>query len=79
MVRHLPNGDLEFSGRVDHQLKVRGYRIEPGQIEAVVAQHPAWRESAVATEEDDGGKRLVAYVVRNPRVPALHAASSGTF
>ena len=70
VVRYLPNGDLEFSGRVDHQMKVRGYRIEPGQIEAVVGQHPAWRESAVATEEDAGGKRLVAYVVRNPRVPA---------
>ena len=70
VVRYLPNGDLEFSGRVDHQMKVRGYRIEPGQIEAVVAQHPAWRESAVAIEEDAGEKRLVAYVVRNPRVPA---------
>ena len=65
VVRYLPNGDLEFSGRVDHQMKVRGYRIEPGQIEAVIGQHPAWRESAVATEEDAGGKRLVAYVVRN--------------
>ena len=72
VVRYLPNGDLEFSGRVDHQMKVRGYRIEPGQIEAVVGQHPAWRESAVVTEEDAGGKRLVAYVVRNPGVSRLH-------
>jgi amino acid adenylation domain-containing protein len=70
VVRYLPNGDLEFSGRVDQQMKVRGYRIEPGQIEAVVAQHPAWRESAVATEEGTGGKRLVAYVVRSAQLPA---------
>jgi amino acid adenylation domain-containing protein len=70
VVRYLPGGDLEFSGRVDHQMKVRGYRIEPGQIEAVVAQHPAWRESAVTTEEEAGARRLVAYVVRHPRVPS---------
>jgi len=68
VVRYLPTGDLEFSGRVDHQIKVRGYRIEPGQIEMIVAQHPAWLESAVATAEGAGGKRLVAYVVRNPGV-----------
>jgi len=70
VVRYLPNGNLEFSGRVDHQMKVSGYRIERGQLEAVIGQHPAWRESAVTTEEDAEGKRLVAYVVRNPRVPA---------
>src|SRR6185436_8918184 len=70
VVRYLSDGDLEFSGRVDQQIKVRGYRIEPGQIEAVVGKHPAWRESAVATEEHAGATRLVAYVVRNPGVPA---------
>jgi amino acid adenylation domain-containing protein len=67
VVRYLPGGDLEFSGRVDHQMKVRGYRIEPGQIEAVIAHHPAWRESAVAAEDDVAGTRLVAYVVRSAR------------
>jgi amino acid adenylation domain-containing protein len=70
VVRYGSSGDLEFSSRVDHQVKVSGYRIEPGQIEAAIGQHPAWRESAVATEGDAGAKRLVAYVVRNPRLQA---------
>jgi len=67
VTRYLPNGDLEFSGRVDDRMKVRGYRIEPGQIEAVVGQHPGWRESAVVTQADaNGEQRLVAYAVRIP-------------
>jgi LDH2 family malate/lactate/ureidoglycolate dehydrogenase len=70
VVRYLSNGDLEFAGRVDHQMKVHGYRVEPAQIEAVIGQHSAWRESAVAAEEDAGTRHLVAYVVRDPRVPA---------
>ena len=68
VVRRLPDGDLEFSGRLDHQMKVRGYRIEPGQVEAVINQLPAWRESAVTAEEDAGVRRLVAYVVHDARV-----------
>jgi amino acid adenylation domain-containing protein len=67
VVRYRPSGDLEFSGRIDHQMKVRGYRIEPGQIEAVIARHPGWRDSAVTTEDDVTGTRLVAYVVRSGR------------
>ena len=64
VTRWLPDGNLEFSGRVDHQMKLHGYRIEPGQVEAVVRQHPAWRENAVVTQEDPNGeKHLVAYVV----------------
>jgi amino acid adenylation domain-containing protein len=70
LARYRSNGDLEFSGRVDRQMKVRGYRVEPGQVEAVVSQHPAWRESAVAPQEDAWGeKHLVAFVVANPGVP----------
>jgi len=64
LVRWKPNGDLEFLGRTDHQVKVRGFRIETGEIEACLARHPAIRESAVITrEENGGGKYLAAYVV----------------
>ena len=70
IARWLPGGDLEFAGRVDHQIKVRGHRVEPGQIEATVARHPSWRESAVTTEANASGTRLVAYVVPNLRAHA---------
>ncbi|MFD1547406.1 non-ribosomal peptide synthetase [Nonomuraea guangzhouensis] len=61
--RFLPNGDLEFLGRLDHQLKVRGFRIEAGEVEAALAAHPAVGEPVVVTREEPGGdRRLVAYV-----------------
>ncbi|MDY7077386.1 MAG: amino acid adenylation domain-containing protein [Chloroflexota bacterium] len=64
LARYLPDGNVEFLGRVDHQVKVRGFRVEPGEIEAVLAQHPALRESVVAAREDQAGNtRLVAYIV----------------
>ena len=62
--RYLSDGRIEFLGRVDRQIKVRGFRIEAGEIEATLAQHPAVREVAVAANEDARGYvRLVAYVV----------------
>jgi acyl carrier protein len=72
LARYLPDGNIEFLGRIDHQVKVRGFRIELGEIESALEQHPAVRETAViAREEQRGNKRLVAYVVFNQNAEIL--------
>ncbi|HJR08149.1 MAG TPA: amino acid adenylation domain-containing protein [Pyrinomonadaceae bacterium] len=64
LARYRADGTVEFIGRKDNQLKIRGFRVELGEIEAVLSLHPGVTEAvAVARDEPDGGKRIVAYVV----------------
>ncbi|MBD2256449.1 amino acid adenylation domain-containing protein [Pseudanabaena sp. FACHB-2040] len=64
LVSYLPDGNIEFLGRIDHQVKVRGFRIELEEIEATLTQHPDVQQSVVAAwENTPGDKRLVAYFV----------------
>lgn len=63
MVRYLPDGTLEFLGRTDQQIKIRGYRVELGEIEACLSQHPALQAIAVVADEQSDQPRIVAYGV----------------
>jgi amino acid adenylation domain-containing protein len=68
--RWLANGELEYFGRSDFQVKVRGYRIEPGEIEAVLRGHPAVENAVVAARGDESARRLVAWIIAEDAAPA---------
>src|SRR5216684_122464 len=72
MVRYEPDGNLIFLGRRDEQLKIRGYRVEPAEIEAALAEHEAVRECLAIIRQDVAGEaRLVAYCACSKESPAL--------
>ncbi|MCA1612749.1 MAG: amino acid adenylation domain-containing protein [Acidobacteria bacterium] len=78
LARYSPDGQLEFIGRFDHQVKLRGHRVELGEIESALRGHPSVRESAAAVLDDAAGdRRLVAYVVpkhnQSPSVEGLQS------
>jgi natural product biosynthesis luciferase-like monooxygenase protein len=76
LARFLPDGRIEFSGRLDHQVKIRGYRIELGEIEATIGRHPdVFENVVVAHTAGAGDPRLIAYVV--PRKGEVGGADAG--
>jgi amino acid adenylation domain-containing protein/non-ribosomal peptide synthase protein (TIGR01720 family) len=69
LARYLPDGNIEFLGRIDHQVKIRGYRVELGEIEVALSHHPAMRDTVVLARSNKYGpsqKQLVAYLVADP-------------
>jgi amino acid adenylation domain-containing protein len=67
LARHLPDGTLEFLGRIDDQVKIRGHRVEPGEVESALAAHPGVAAAVVLARPGSGGEaRLVAWVVPAP-------------
>ena len=66
LARRRRDGRLEFLGRIDQQIKVRGHRVEPGEVESVLADHPAVSEAVVVPQGEGGARQLVAFVVADP-------------
>lgn len=63
LVRYLPGGEIEFNGRIDHQIKVRGFRVELGEIETALIKHDAVREAVALIKEHMGDKHIVSYLL----------------
>ncbi|MEW6738143.1 MAG: amino acid adenylation domain-containing protein, partial [Acidobacteriota bacterium] len=69
LARYLPDGEIEFLGRIDQQVKIRGFRIELAEIEAVLSEHKDIRQAIVIVREDRvGEKRLVAYIIARAEI-----------
>ncbi|MBC1235680.1 non-ribosomal peptide synthetase [Nostoc sp. 2RC] len=67
LVRFLPSGDIEYIGRIDNQIKIRGFRVELGEIEGVINQHPSVSASvAILREDKPGNQNLIAYITLYP-------------
>ena len=80
LVRRLPDGRLDYLGRLDHQVKVRGFRVELGEVEAALRRHPRLRDAVVVARPDgDRGQRLIAYVVSEDAAAALPAEELRAF
>lgn len=80
LARWLPDGNLEYLGRIDHQVKLRGFRIELGEIETVLSRHPAVQESIVIVREDiPGDKRLLAYITANAAIQDISNTALRTY
>jgi acyl carrier protein len=72
LARYLPNGELEYLGRIDNQVKIRGFRIELGEIEALLASHPQiWETVVLVWDDATGDKRLAAYIVPQPEITII--------
>ncbi|MBY0273555.1 MAG: amino acid adenylation domain-containing protein, partial [Alphaproteobacteria bacterium] len=67
LARYLPDGNIEYVGRVDHQVKIRGYRIELGEIESVLRRYHSIEDVVVIVQEDGDNKYLIAYLVNSEK------------
>jgi amino acid adenylation domain-containing protein len=75
LARSLPNGEIEFLGRLDEQIKIRGFRVEPNEIVAALDEHPSVRASTVVARENQAGdKSLLAYIVLAPEAKITASA-----